>query len=71
MNDSTRAQWRQIRDYLLLGYHISQAQAYEKFGCFRLSERIREIQSEGWMICKEMIKTTTGKRVMEYWILAK
>ena len=59
-------QWERILDYLLAGNSITPVEALNKFGSFRLSERIREIQELGYLIDKRMVDTLGGARVMEY-----
>jgi hypothetical protein len=61
-------QWERILDYLLAGNSITPVEALNKFGCFRLSERIREIQGLGYWVDRERVKTTGGALVMEYHI---
>lgn len=64
-----------ILRYMLSGKKITQAIAYEKFGCFRLSERIREIQRDFDLSSKQIRdiqkgwkKIRKGVQVREYWI---
>lgn len=35
-------------------------------GCFRLSERIRELEALGWKIKHDRVKLKNGKHVMSY-----
>ena len=55
-----------ILAHLISGLTITQAQAYELYGCFRLSERIREIKKMGYGVSSTMIELPNGKRVAEY-----
>jgi hypothetical protein len=65
MKINPQSQTGKILDYLLAGNRISPLEALEKFGSFRLSERIREIEAAGYFI--EHIPLKIGKkRVMEY-----
>jgi hypothetical protein len=43
-----------ILDYLKKHRGITQAQAIEKFGCYRLSGRIFDLRSEGYLIITTM-----------------
>lgn len=58
------SQRSEILKFLKQGKRITPMIAYEKFGCLRLSERIRELWIpvyKGW--------TKVGKKhVMEYWL---
>lgn len=58
----------QILDYLKKGKTLTPVEALAKFGCFRLSERIREIQAAGHPIEKGWYKTDQGARVRRYWL---
>jgi len=62
-----KSQKDMIIAYLSSGKRITPAIAYEKFGCLRLSERIREIRQEGYYMRKDW-KKTRYSQVMEYWI---
>lgn len=63
-------QIERIRKWLDRGYGLTQAQAYEKFGCLRLSERIRELERRGMCIEREDVKIKrqdgTLARVVRY-----
>jgi hypothetical protein len=63
-------QGERILKWLERGYGLTQAQAYEKFGCFRLSERIRELEYDGYEIDREDVKIKrrdgTKARVTRY-----
>jgi len=59
------SQQTQILAYLKRGCGITPLTALDKFGCFRLSERIRELERAGHAI--EHIPYNFGKkRVMSY-----
>lgn len=60
-----------ILDHLRRGNGITTLQAMRDFGCCRLSERIREIEREGWVILHNPIRTESGKRVMRYSLVGK
>ena len=52
-----KSQKSRILKYLLSGKKITPMIAYEKFGCLRLSERIREIQDDiKWQIMAATMK---------------
>jgi hypothetical protein len=63
-------QIERIRKWLDRGYGLTQAQAYERFGCLRLSERIRELERRGMCIEREEVKIKrqdgTRARVVRY-----
>lgn len=44
---------------------ITPLEALEHCGCFRLSERIRELEALGWLIDRKPVKQG-GKRFMSY-----
>lgn len=50
------------------GNAITPLEALDKFGCFRLSERIREIEKLGVKVVHGRHVTPDGKRVGKYWI---
>lgn len=49
------SQRKRILEYLKRHKTIAPLQALNKFGCMRLSERIREIEAEGYLIDHKMI----------------
>lgn len=49
-------QCKAIFDHLLRGGSISTLEAMRDFGCCRLSERIREIETTGIIIDRERVK---------------
>ncbi len=55
-----------ILNYLQNVGTITPIEALHGFGCFRLSERIREIEALGYQVEHIPFKTPTGKRVMSY-----
>ena len=63
---SSETQNAKILAWLEDGNKLTQKEAYERFQCFRLASRIHDLRDKGWNITKEMIITTTGKRVAEY-----
>ena len=61
-----------ILAHLRNGYGITTLIAMNPpFNCCRLSERIREIEREGWLCTHERIKTESGKRVTYYTLLGR
>lgn len=58
----------QILSHLKSGKSITPLEALTKFGSFRLSERIREIQAQGHVIEKDWHETDSGSRVRKYWL---
>lgn len=65
------SQTTQILDYLTKGKTLTPIDALHRFGTFRLSERIREIQARGYTIEKGWHKTERGARVRRYWLGVK
>jgi hypothetical protein len=58
-----------IAAHLMRGRTITPVEALEIAGCFRLSERIRELERLGWNIKRGWVKTHGGARVRSYkWI---
>lgn len=62
---SLSPQCKAIFEHLLRGGSISTMEAMRDFGCCRLSERIREIESTGIEIDRERIKQN-GKHFVRY-----
>ena len=58
-------QTKMIRAYLLKGKSITPIEALEKFGCFRLAARIKELRNEGMKI-KTMKESVDGKTWAKY-----
>lgn len=63
------SQNEKITQHLLKGKKLTALQALDKFGCFRLASRIREIR-QGLPVKTEMIKTKSGARIARYSISA-
>ena len=55
-----------IKQYLEQGYRITAIDALQKFGCFRLAARIKDLKDEGVKIDKVMVETASGARVAQY-----
>ena len=62
---STDSQTALIKGWLLNGRSITQLDALNMFGCFRLAARIANIREEGFDIVTDMI-TINDKRVANY-----
>jgi hypothetical protein len=62
---STDSQTALIKGWLLNGRSITQQDALNMFGCFRLAARIANIREEGFDIVTDMI-TVNDKRVANY-----
>lgn len=67
-----KTQRQKIKEYLLKGRSLTQVQALNLFGCFRLASRIHDIRNEisdkkePYLLHSEMIKLANGKRVARY-----
>lgn len=59
-------QCQQILAYLQTGQPLTQMQALQYFGCFRLASRISDLRSAGYTILCERVKTSTDKYVGQY-----
>lgn len=62
------SQSAKILKHLQSGKRITTMQAFEKFGCTRLSARILELKREGHSIVSEMV-TKKGVNYCQYSIL--
>jgi len=70
-NTMTVTQTSEIKMYLKMGYRITAIDALEKFGCFRLAARIKDLKDEGMEIDKVMVETVSGARVAQYYSPSK
>jgi hypothetical protein len=58
-----------ILEFLLTGCRLTVLDALKYFGCLSLSQRISNLNAEGWGIQKRMIETPgTKKRIAEYYL---
>lgn len=57
----------QILNDLYTGTKITQLDALKRYGCFRLSARIKSLRNEGFKIVTEMIEMN-GKHVAQYYL---
>jgi sulfur transfer protein SufE len=64
---STDSQTALIKGWLLNGRSITQLDALNMFGCFRLAARIADIREQGVNIMTEMI-TVNDKRIASYYL---
>jgi hypothetical protein len=64
---STDSQTALIKGWLLNGYSITQLDALNMFGCFRLSARIANLREEGLDILTEMVNVN-DKRIAKYYL---
>lgn len=60
------SQTQQILQALKSGDKITQMDALQRFGCFRLGARILEIRQMGHSVSSRMVDAGNGKRVAEY-----
>jgi hypothetical protein len=64
---STDSQNALIKGWLLNGYSITQLDALNMFGCFRLSARIANLREEGLDIVTDMVNVN-DKRIAKYYL---
>jgi hypothetical protein len=64
---STDSQPALIKGWLLNGYSITQLDALNMFGCFRLSARIANLREEGLDIVTDMVNVN-DKRIAKYYL---
>ena len=63
---TSASQTKQIAQWLKDGKAITQMDALNMFGCFRLASRINDLRRLGLNIATDKIMTATGKRVASY-----
>ena len=63
----TESQTALIKGWLLNGYSITQLDALNMFGCFRLSARIANLRDEGLDIVTDMVNVN-DKRIAKYYL---
>jgi hypothetical protein len=63
----TESQTALIKGWLLNGYSITQLDALNMFGCFRLSARIANLRKEGLDIVTDMVNVN-DKRIAKYYL---
>jgi hypothetical protein len=64
---STDSQTALIKGWLLNGYSITQLDALNMFGCFRLSARIANLREEGLDTVTDMVNVN-DKRIAKYYL---
>lgn len=64
----TLSQKKAILDYLMKGKPLTPIEALNKFGCFRLSARIKELRDEGFYIITKQIEVN-GSRFAQYFLI--
>ena len=65
---STDSQNALIKGWLLNGYSLTQLEALNQFGCFRLAARISDLRDKGLNVVTDMITLDNGKRVARYFL---
>jgi hypothetical protein len=65
---STDSQNALIKGWLLNGHSLTQLEALNQFGCFRLAARVADIRDEGFHILTDMVTLENGKRVARYFV---
>jgi hypothetical protein len=63
---ATESQNALIKGWLLNGYSITQLEALNQFGCFRLAARIADLRNQGFKIDTKIVTLENGKRVAMY-----
>lgn len=57
-----------IKGWLLNGYSITQIEALNQFGCFRLAARIADLRDQSLNVVTDMVTLENGKRVARYYL---
>jgi len=65
---ATDSQNALIKGWLLNGYTITQLEALNQFGCFRLAARIANLRDKGLNVVTDMVTLENGKRVARYFL---
>ena len=68
MKNATDSQCSKILHDLIAGKRITPIDALEKYGCFRLSARIKDLRKDGWVIKTEIVRTRSRKRMAQYYM---
>jgi hypothetical protein len=63
---ATDSQNALIKGWLLNGYSITQLEALNQFGCFRLAARIADLRDQGFKIDTKIVTLENGKRIAMY-----
>lgn len=67
--DQIETQTKAIKAWLEAGNSITGMVALDKFGCWSLPRRICDLKETGFQIDSQFIKTDSGKRIKEYWMV--
>lgn len=62
------SQKQMIIEFLLTGYSLTVLDALKYFGCFALSQRITDLNRDGWGVQKRWKKLDNGKRIKQYYL---
>lgn len=65
---ATDSQNALIKGWLLNGYSITQLEALNQFGCFRLAARIANLRDQNLNVETDIITLENGKRVARYFL---
>ena len=65
---ATDSQNALIKGWLLNGYSITQLEALNQFGCFRLAARISDLRDQSLNVVTEIVTLENGKRVARYFL---
>jgi hypothetical protein len=65
---ATESQNALIKGWLLNGYSITQLEALNQFGCFRLAARIADLRDQSLNVVTDMVTLENGKRVARYFL---
>lgn len=57
-----------IKGWLLNGYSLTQLEALNQFGCFRLAARIADLRDQSLNVVTDMVTLENGKRVARYYL---
>ena len=60
------SQTRDILRHLSKGYTLTPLQALDRFACYRLAARIKEIREQGHSVAMRMVRTTNGAHIAQY-----
>lgn len=52
--------------HLQAGKHLTAIEALNRFGCFRLAARIKDLKDDGHAIDSQMVELPNGKKVASY-----
>ena len=65
---ATDSQNALIKGWLLNGYSLTQLEALNQFGCFRLAARIADLRDQSLNVVTDMVTLENGKRVARYYL---